>query len=136
MSGQRRVVVRRHTATRSMVGARHPIPRRPEGEAPVSFGQEQIWLHSLLAPAVPLYTESLTIHRKGPLDPDALVASFREIVRRHEIWRTTFAWVQGRLTQQVNADTEPPIRVADLRHLPGAGREAAALQLAREDLRR
>jgi len=117
--------------------ARHTIPRRPVDEvAPVSFGQEQIWLHSQLAPEVPLYTESLTIRRNGPLDADALFTSFREIVRRHEIWRTTFAWSQGRLVQRVHSDTEPQIRIADLRHLPPSEREPAALQLARDDLRR
>jgi Condensation domain len=114
-----------------------PMLRRPAHEiAPVSFGQEQIWLHSQLAPQVSLYTESITIRRHGPLDPDALVASFREIVRRHEIWRTVFVWCHGQLIQQVRAESEPCIQVADLRPLPSADREALALQLAAEDLRR
>jgi len=112
------------------------IPRRPPGElAPVSYGQEQIWLHGQLAPLVPVYTESLTIRRTGPLDTDALVTSFREIVRRHDIWRTTFVWARDQLVQAVHADVEPPIRVADLRHLPPQEREASALRLALEDLR-
>jgi len=83
--------------------ARNTIPRRPAGEvAPVSFGQEQIWLHSQLAPDVPLYAESLTIRRNGQLDANAFVTSFREIVRRHEIWRTTFSLVDGEPTQIVH----------------------------------
>jgi hypothetical protein len=83
-----------------------------------------------------LYVESLTIHRRGPLDPGALVASFRDIVRRHEIWRTTFAWSQGQLIQLTHPDLEPDIRVTDLRHLPQDARETSALLLAAEDLRR
>jgi hypothetical protein len=105
-------------------------------DIPLSFGQELIWLHAQLAPNVPLYTESLTIHRRGPLDPEALVRSFRAIVRRHEIWRTTFAWSGGQMIQQVHADGGPCVRVADLRQLPEHERDAAALQLAAEDLRR
>jgi len=112
------------------------VPRRPPDElAPVSFGQEQIWLHGQLAPLVPLYTESLTIRRTGPLDTDAFVTSFREIVRRHEIWRTTFVWARDQLVQAVHPDLQPRLRVADLRHLPQQAREASALQLALEDLR-
>ena len=127
----RTVVLQRKTAR-----PQRTIPRRPpDAVAPVSFGQEQIWLHSQLAPHLPLYTESLTIRRNGPLDRDALIRGFREIVRRHEIWRTTFAWSHGRLIQQVHLDREPRIRVADLRDLLQDEREAAALQLAAEDLR-
>jgi hypothetical protein len=62
------------------------------------------------------------------------VASVREIVRRHEIWRTTLAWSGGRLMQRVHADLVPHIPVSDLRHLPDGEREAAALRLARSDL--
>jgi hypothetical protein len=110
------------------------ILRRPAGEiAPASFGQEQIWLHSQLAPELPLYTESLTIRHNGALDPEALFASFKEVVRRHEIWRTTFRWSHDQLIQQVQ-DGEPSIRGTDLRHLPDREREAAALRLAAEDL--
>jgi hypothetical protein len=115
--------------------ARDRIPRRPaDAVVPASLGQEQLWLHSQLAPELPLYTESLTIRRNGPLDREVLVACFREIVRQHEIWSTTFRWSGGQLVQQVRADHEPRIRVADLRHLPEAEREVAALQLAMSDL--
>jgi hypothetical protein len=101
---------------------------------PVSFGQEQLWLHSQLAPEAQLYTESLTIRRNGLLDRDALVASFREVARRHEIWSTTFGWDRGQLVQQVLAHIAPRVRAADLRHLPENEREASALQLAAADL--
>ncbi|HEU4647599.1 MAG TPA: condensation domain-containing protein [Gemmatimonadales bacterium] len=118
-------------------GSRRAVPRRPAGQViPLSFGQELIWLHGQLAPDIPLYTESLTIHRRGPLDVDALIRSFREIVRRHEIWRTTFEWSQGQVIQRVHADNGPPVHVVDLRHLAERAREPAALELAADDLRR
>src|SRR5215470_15011150 len=38
-----------------------PIPRRQEeGPAPLSYGQEQIWLHAQLALDLPLYNEPFT----------------------------------------------------------------------------
>ncbi|MEO7987155.1 MAG: condensation domain-containing protein [Gemmatimonadales bacterium] len=128
---KRRLVLQRPTDR-----PRRTIPRRPVGEAaPLSFGQEQLWLHSQLAPEAPLYTESLTIHRKGLLDPVAFAASFGEVVRRYEIWRTTIQWSDGQLVQ-VPMEHEPRLRLADLRYLPQSGREALALELAAEDLRR
>lgn len=127
---------RRLTLRRAAVRPRATIPRRPPDQAvPLSFGQEQIWLHSQIAPEAPLYTESLTIRRTGPLDPEAVLASFDEVVRRHEIWRTTFVWSNGRMVQQVHADRAPRLRLTDLCHLPQQDREASALQLAAEDLR-
>lgn len=130
----RALLLRRRPARTT--AARDTIPRRPPGAAPVSFGQEQIWLHSQLAPETPLYTESLTVHRAGPLDCEAFVASVREVVRRHEIWRTTFAWSDGQLVQRIQPDPDPQIRDTDLRHLSEPEREPAALRLAREDLLR
>jgi Condensation domain len=130
--------VRRTRALKRPAARQEPrIPRRPADEvAPLSFGQEQIWLHSQLAPDAPLYTESLTIRRSGPLDPDVLATCFSEVVRRHEMWRTTLAWANGRLIQVVDAAGEPRLRWADLRHLPQDEREPSAGRLAAEDLRR
>jgi hypothetical protein len=128
-----RKLVLRRTQRRSLP----TIQRRPPGAvAPASFGQEQIWLHSQLAPELPLYVESLTIRRRGVLDSGVLVAAFRHIARRHEIWRTTFHWAQGQLIQHVHADKEPVIQVTDLRDLPEPARETSAIELAAEDLRR
>lgn len=118
-------------------GSRRAIPRRAADQVvPLSSGQELIWLHGQLAPDIPLYTESLTIHRRGPLDIDALARSFGEIVRRHEIWRTTFEWAQGQMIQRVHADDGPRVHFADLRQLPEREREPEALALAADDLRR
>ena len=128
---KRTLTLRGHTTS-----AAERLPRRPSGSAvPASFGQEQIWLHGQLAPDLPLYTESLTIHHRGPLDPQALSRSFDELVRRHEIWRTTFVWSNGQLRQEVHSPA-PRLSLTDLRHLPPGEREPAALKLAADDLRR
>ena len=45
------------------------IPRRQPGEiVPLSYAQEQLWLHAQLAPEIPLYNEPVTIHYSGPLN--------------------------------------------------------------------
>jgi condensation domain-containing protein len=52
------------------------------------------------------------------------------------MWRTTLAWADGRLIQEVHAGRAPRLQLVDLRALPAGQREAAALRLAQEDLRR
>jgi len=113
------------------------IPRRAPGAAiPLTFAQEQVWLHAQLAPNSALYNEPFTVHRKGPLDVSALERSITEIVRRHEAWRTTFALVGGQPMQLVHPPFEIHLPLVDLRNLPESERDAAALRLAAEDARR
>jgi len=113
------------------------IPRRAPGAAiPLTFAQEQVWLHAQLAPNSALYNEPFTVHRKGPLDVSALERSITEIVRRHEAWRTTFALVDGQPMQLVHPPFEIHLPLVDLRNLPESERDAAALRLAAQDARR
>lgn len=41
-------------------------------------------------PGNPVYNEAVTIRKEGTFDPDAFRSAFRELIRRHEIWRSTF----------------------------------------------
>ena len=110
--------------------------RGATGPAPLSFPQQQIWLHSQIAPNVPIYNEPVTIYREGPLDMAVLQKCFTEIMRRHEAWRTTFEVVNGEPVQIVNSLPTVKLPLIDLRHMPEAERDAAALNLATEDARR
>jgi hypothetical protein len=84
----------------------------------------------------PLYNESITIYRTGPLDVSILEQSLAEIIRRHEIWRTTFDMIEGRPVQIVHpAPATFRLQVIDLQHLPETEREAAAIKVATEAAR-
>ncbi len=49
--------------------AKPAIPAPPSGEPiPLSFAQQQVWLHSQMAGDTPIYNEAITIYRLGPLD--------------------------------------------------------------------
>jgi len=118
--------------------SRVAIPlRNPAEPAPLSFAQQQIWAHAQLKPEIPIYNEPITIGRAGPLNAFALEQSLLEIVRRHEILRTTFEVIDEQPVQIVHT---PPDRfnlpVVDLRGIPEAHRGAEALRIATEDLRR
>ncbi len=106
------------------------IPRSKPGPAPLSFAQEQIWLHGQFAEG--LYNESVTVYRRGPLDLPTLQRSLAEIIRRHEAWRTTFKAIGGQPVQIVQPPFEPSIEAVDLRELASDQREPEALRLARE----
>jgi amino acid adenylation domain-containing protein len=108
--------------------------REGSGPAPLSYSQQQIWLHSQMAGDALIYNEPITIHRKGELDRAALERSFLEIVRKHEAWRTTFEWKGDQPVQIV----QPPpasieIPFVDLREIPLAEREREAIRLATVD---
>ena len=65
----------------------------------------------------------------------ALERSFNEIIRRHEIWRTTFSIVDGEPVQIVHPPTHFALPVVHLEGLPEDQREAEALRLVTEDMR-
>jgi len=110
------------------------IPRRsPNERVPLSIAQEQVWLHAQMAPDVPVYNEAVTIHYTGNLDVAALERSFNEILRRHEIWRTSFQVVDGRPEQIIHPTVSVSLAVVDLRSLPATRREIEASRIATED---
>jgi len=114
-------------------------PQRPPRESPVplAFAQEQVWhLDQIAGKLAPLHNESITLHRHGPCDAGALERSLAEIVRRHEIWRTTFELANGEPVQMVHpAPITFKLPVVDLRTLPENEREKAALDLAAREAR-
>ena len=111
--------------------------RASSGRAPLSFPQQQIWLHSQMAPKVPLYNELVTIYRHGPLDVGILERCLTEIVRRHEVWRSNFEMADDdEPLQVVRAVAEIKLPLLDLRSLPRAEREAEALRVATEQTRK
>jgi hypothetical protein len=121
-------------------GGLAPAPSEPkrgarESPAPLSLAQEQVWrLDQTAGKLAPLHNESITIHRRGPCDVAALERSLAEIVRRHEIWRTTFEAVAGQPVQIVHpAPATYKLPAADLRSLPERQREKQALDLATQD---
>lgn len=114
------------------------ISPRPQGvPAPLSFSQQQVWLHAQMAGEVPFYNEPITIYRHGTLDAAVLERCLLEIIRRHEIWRTTFTVVAGEPVQVVHPVPQRfPLPVIDLRELREGERQVEAVRLATEDARR
>jgi hypothetical protein len=117
---------------------RPTVTRRPgDRPAPLSLTQEQVWRNQMAAPgAPPFYNESITMHRHGPLEAAVLERCLQEIIRRHEIWRTTYDTVNGQAVQVIHpAPSTFSLPAVDLRQLPPGRREAEALRVATQQAR-
>ncbi|WP_165356594.1 non-ribosomal peptide synthetase [Sphingosinicella sp. BN140058] len=123
-------------------GVERPAPvaavtKRSEGTPlPLTADQRQVWLHAMMAPDVPLYNESITIHRYGSFDRTAMQRAINEILRRHEAWRTAFVEENGEPVQRVRADVQVPLPLDDVSFLPEAERDAMAIAIGSDDARR
>src|SRR6185503_19111769 len=75
---------------------------------PLLFSQEHLWMLDQLEPGNPAYNLSGAIRLIGVLDVSALMRSFNEIVRRHEILRTTFSMNGEHPVQRVAPELKVP----------------------------
>jgi amino acid adenylation domain-containing protein len=111
-----------------------PLVRVPrDADLPLSFGQERLWFLDQLAPGSAAYVVPQGVRLAGALDAAALERAIAEIVRRHEVLRTTFAAPLGRPVQVIHERVEVPLPVIDLEALPAGEREAAAAREAAQE---
>ena len=104
-----------------------PVPRT--GDLPLSFPQERVWFLQQLDPAIQSYQFQSKLAFRGRLRVEALRRSLAEVVRRHEVFRTTFPTTGGRPVQRVWTEWpggEVPLPVVDLSGLPAEARKAEA----------
>ncbi|HSK65006.1 MAG TPA: amino acid adenylation domain-containing protein, partial [Pyrinomonadaceae bacterium] len=65
------------------------------GKLPLSFAQQRLWFIDKLSPGNPVYNIQVAVRLIGRLDRLALEQALNEIVRRHEVLRTSFAIRDG-----------------------------------------
>ena len=103
---------------------------------PMSFAQQRLWFLDQLDPGTSAYNLFTGYRLSGPLDISALERSLSEIVRRHEVLRTNFAMIEGRLVQILNPPRPIELPIEDLSDVPDSEREARLRQLANEEAQR
>jgi hypothetical protein len=115
--------------------ARGIVKRQSTADAPLSLPQQQVWRQALTAAGKPqLYNESITMRRNGSLEPVPLAAALTEIVRRHEIWRTTYRTVNGTPLQHIRPACDfMDLPSIDLSQLPIGEARSRAVAVASED---
>jgi amino acid adenylation domain-containing protein len=128
-----RVVEDEMRGGRGALPAVEPAPR--DQDPPMSYAQQRLWFLDRLVPGSAFYNLHEVYKVAGPLDARALEAALGEVVKRHEILRTTFAEKAGRLVQVVSLETRPTLHFFNLEGV-SEGPEAEAARLAKEDAAR
>ncbi|MEH2088584.1 amino acid adenylation domain-containing protein [Nostoc sp.] len=99
---------------------------------PLSFGQQGLWFINQLTPDSPTYNIPIVISLKGCINLAVLQDSLNEIIRRHEVLRTSFTVVDGQPAQVINQAPPLALVVEDLRSLSEKERPQEAQRLATE----
>ena len=108
-----------------------PVPRY--GNLTLSFAQERLWFIDQLQPDSSIHNMRAAFLLKGSLNVAVLEQSLREIVRRHEILRTTFAAVDGMPVQVISPYIDLKLPVIDLIGVPDSERDIQVEQITRQE---
>src|SRR5689334_11481394 len=81
---------------------------------PLSYPQQRLWFIEQVHPGTSAYNSSFALRLSGQLDKRALQESFHQIVRRHEVLRTTFPTLQDGPIQRVAPALEISIQEVDI----------------------
>jgi aspartate racemase len=106
------------------------VPVTRDQDLPLSFAQQRLWFLDQLTPANAFYNIPVALRLTGSLNVAALEQVLGEIVRRHEVLRTTFESVDGRPRQVISAAMRSTIPLIDLRDLAERERQGEARRLA------
>jgi amino acid adenylation domain-containing protein len=114
-----------------------PAPLRASRRAdpqPLSFAQQRLWFLHQMEPESPFYNLPFAVRMEGALEVDALRRALAEIVRRHEVLRTTFRADASGSWQVIHPAPESfDLAVADLRAIPGEWARGEALRLMADE---
>jgi amino acid adenylation domain-containing protein len=100
---QKALLEKRLRSASAAKAARTIIPRRPRPDSiPLSFAQQRLWFLNQLEPESTAYNISAAFRLVGRLDRAALERALNEIIRRHEILRTTFRVLDGQPAQIIS----------------------------------
>jgi amino acid adenylation domain-containing protein len=101
-----------------------------------SFQQQRLLFLDQLEPGAIAYNLPRAMRLSGSLDPATLAKAFQSVILRHESIRTIFTFLDGEPKQVVLPDLPFELPTVDLRGLPNADREQAALRIAGEEARK
>jgi len=107
------------------------MPMSRDHGIPLSFAQQRLWFLHQLSPDSQSYNMLEALRLEGVLDIVALEKSLSELVRRHEILRTTFPMVDGEAIQQIADPTALRLPIQDLQDLSAEEQTAQIQQMVK-----
>jgi amino acid adenylation domain-containing protein len=102
---------------------------------PLSFAQSRLWFLDQLEKGNPAYNIAFAIRLQGALEVTLLEQSLNEMVRRHDILRTTFSMVDGQPVQVIASSFRLSLPVEDYQNLPEVERESEVRRLMTQEAR-
>ncbi len=109
-------------------------PRETDTEQlPLSWAQERLWFLNQLEGASATYNMPAAFRINGNLDINALQQALSEIVRRHEVLRTSFQTVNGTPIQVIDPEATLNINLVDLQQLEATERETVLQQQVQKE---
>lgn len=111
------------------------IPKRQiSNNIPLSFSQKRLWFIDQLYHGSSFYNIPIAFHIKGQLNITALGQSLNTILKRHEIWRTTFKLINGEPVQEIAPDLNWDLPIINLEHLSNQNWESEVKQFAAKEV--
>src|ERR1041385_4749932 len=124
-------------AQKGIVAAQvEPIRRHNSTTAPLSYAQQRLWFLDQLEPDNAAYNLSTAVQLSGHFELPIMARALNEIVRRHEILRTTIAEEHGQPVQVIHTARQVPVPLVDLTALSPDVKAAMARRLANEEANR
>jgi amino acid adenylation domain-containing protein len=112
------------------------MPTERDRVLPLSFAQERLWFLDRLQPGSAFYNVPMALRLEGSLDIAALERALGEIVRRHEILRTTVTDTAGAPAQRIAPFVGWSLPVEELGAQPAAERDAILRRRVQENAAR
>jgi amino acid adenylation domain-containing protein/FkbM family methyltransferase len=139
LTPEKRALLERHLLNKGISSLLTKLEIRRRGTSDpcvLSFAQQRLWFLDQLEPNSSAYNMSPALQLIGKLDAATLEQSLCEIIRRHEVLRTTFSTENDQPLQRIIPAAAFSLSQADLTAMPERQREAKAKQLATEEASR
>ncbi len=105
-------------------------------ELPLSHAQQRLWFIQQLEGVSWKYNVSEAVRMNGRLNPEALEKSISEIVRRHEVLRTSFPMSGSKPIQTIAPAELLKLPIVDLQPMPVSDASTEAERLVRQESQR
>ncbi len=108
------------------------LPLKPvarNSNLPLSFAQQRLWLLQQLEPDSAAYNGSNALLIDGNINLEALTTSINEIIKRHEILRTSFNSLDGQAVQKIANELKISLSIIDLQNLSDTEQQAEVKRL-------